>query len=309
MTNRAATITDEAINWLIQQRDPAFADWAAFTAWLEADPKHADIYHEVVAADMEAASILIAPLPMRSAETKKSRRPRAMWLAGALAASIAAIVGYRTMPAAAEHYIVETVPGQVRTVMLEAGTTAALNGDSKLVLDRDDPRYAKVERGQVLFNIRHDTERPFRVEAAGLTLLDAGTRFEVTRSEGELAVAVAEGLVIVDPARSAIRVPAGRAFSFNDGRPARLSRVATNQVGAWRDGRLFFDGEPLAKVAADLSRSLGAKITAEPSVALRPFHGVISLDRAMRRNPRALEVILGVDVRRSADEWVLSEPQ
>lgn len=50
---------DEAIAWLIRQRDPALAEWGSFTAWLEADPGNAAAYAKLVARDEAVAERLM----------------------------------------------------------------------------------------------------------------------------------------------------------------------------------------------------------------------------------------------------------
>ena len=322
MTEKSRAIDEEAIDWLIRLRDPAFADWDAFTVWLEIDPAHAEAYQEAAATDDAAEEMLgppglvaqpapvVAPeLVWRTAtvpvEPRRRWRP---WAGGALAAGVAGLIGYLAVPQASERYGAETAPGARRVIELEPGTSVTLNGGTRITLDRKDRRYAALERDQALFDVRHDPDRPFRVEAAGTELVDAGTRFEVTRTEARLDLAVAEGLVIVNPEGEGVRVPAGRALAIRaSGGAAALTRVAPVEVGAWREGRLYYDGDPLAEVATDLSRNLGVTITAAPDVAVRPFNGVISLDASIRRDPRLLQPLLGVAMRRSDTGWVLSD--
>ena len=54
-------IETAALDWVIRQRDPAFADWEDFTDWLDADPAHAEAYHEAVALDADLAGLPKAP--------------------------------------------------------------------------------------------------------------------------------------------------------------------------------------------------------------------------------------------------------
>ena len=58
MANGAAE--KEAVGWFVRQRDPAHADWPAFTAWLEADPAHAAAYDRVAIADAAMIEALAA---------------------------------------------------------------------------------------------------------------------------------------------------------------------------------------------------------------------------------------------------------
>jgi len=175
------------------------------------------------------------------------------------------------------------------------------------VLDRRDPRRATLDRGQAVFEVRHDAAHPFALDVAGVTLMDAGTVFEVTRDPRELGVAVADGMVVYNPEQEAIRVGAGQALAQTDGRDAvSLSRIAPGEVGAWRTGRLSYDGSPIARVAADLSRNLGVPITASPAVATRPFRGVIGLQGGAEPVMASLGPLLDVRVERARGGWSLS---
>ena len=63
------TAREQAIDWLIRQRDPAFADWEPFTDWLEADPANNEIYAELAAH--EEAFGGTAGRPIRSSRTMR----------------------------------------------------------------------------------------------------------------------------------------------------------------------------------------------------------------------------------------------
>ncbi|WP_430098150.1 FecR/PupR family sigma factor regulator [Novosphingobium resinovorum] len=54
MANEMASdngIRDAALGWAVRAGDPAFADWEAFTLWLEADPAHARAYQPAAEVD------------------------------------------------------------------------------------------------------------------------------------------------------------------------------------------------------------------------------------------------------------------
>jgi transmembrane sensor len=54
-----------------------------------------------------------------------------------------------------------------------------------------------LERGQVVFDVRHREGRTFTVHAGGFDVIDRGTRFRVTVSEGRVDVSVEEGSVAI----------------------------------------------------------------------------------------------------------------
>lgn len=291
-----------ALGWVVRSADPEFDDWAGLQDWLEGDPAHAARY-QALAADAGEVASLLSPARERIRPASPMRR---RWLVGALAASIAGVIGYAGWQGGAQPYVIETAAGATRSIRLEDGSMIALNGDTRVVLDRDDPRAATLERGEVLFLVKHDERRPFRVAVGEDRLVDVGTIFAVTRERGTTRVAVSEGAVEYNPGAEAVRLDAGEGLTVSDadGR-VMLGAVDASAVGAWRGGRLVYRGVPLDRVATDLSRSLGVRIEAERSVAARPFRGVIVLDGA-KQNPASLAPLLGVAMRRVGDRWVMT---
>lgn len=301
-----------ALDWVIRQRDPGFDDWEGFEAWLGADPAHAEIYHRLAVADQDMGDLLkAAPAPAQRAAPNVVSLParraitRRTWLGGAIAASIAGVIGFGVIERQPALYPVETAPGVRRTVTLEDGSRIALNGGTRILLDRKDARFATLERGEALFDVVHDDDAPFRVAVGDATLVDVGTRFNVLREGKATAVQVAEGAVIYNPDSEAVRLDAGRSLRAVDGE-AQLQLAAVNPavVAGWRDGRLIYDGQPMAEVAADLARWSGQPVRADPRVAERRFRGVLSLgdgDDIVRLAP-----LLDVDVRRDGREWILA---
>ena len=144
------------------------------------------------------------------------------------------------------------------------------------------------------------------MRAGDLEMVDLGTVFEVRRDGAAVRVAVAEGTVLVDPAGAAVRLDPGQAAVSGGGTISRLSTPAED-VGAWSDGRLAFDGVPLSEVAGDLSRHLGRRITVAPSIAKRPVLGTLYVEQ-LRREPSLLASVLDVRVRRRGEDWTL-EPR
>ncbi len=314
MNDWTREMEEEAIAWLIRQRDPAFDDWETFEVWLASDAAHARAYAAIATDDRDLDDMLPGltwPTETMPAWQDDPIEPaRRRWLGGAVAASLAIAVaagGWLAWPSR-DLYSIQTAAGERRTVTL-AGTTLDLNGDTRIQLDRRDRRFARLDHGQALFTVTHDPAHPFRVETANATLVDAGTTFEVTAAKGDLDLAVSEGLVVVDPDSAAIKVPAGEHFILSRGqRTGRLSPVRPSDVGSWRDGQLFYDGAPLSRVAADLQRNLGVPVTVDARAATRPFRGVVRLDGGVEPTMSRLGILLGADVRRSGKGWVIAGP-
>jgi transmembrane sensor len=292
-----------AIEWLVRLRHGDGPTWDAFAEWLAEDPRHAAAYEAIEQADL-AIEPLLPGLIFSEAANDADRpavgrpsRVRSWVLAGGAVAASLATVNVIWGPLGAGRYEIVTKPGENRVVRLDASTEVRLNGSTHMTFDRNNPRFASLTSGEALFRVRHDSGTPFTLEIGDRRVEDAGTLFNVVRDAASVRVAVAEGKIVYNPERNAITLHAGQALvAPAAGGPVRITRTAIGAVGAWRDGRLVYSGEPLSQVAADLGRSLGVDITVSPPIADRPFYGAIVLDRSgagqLRRLAPALDVAL-----------------
>ncbi len=314
-------IDDEALGWAFRMAEPE-ADWDAFMTWLEGDSTRSERYDRAVAMLNDAADA-IAPQPTtvggaHPAPTNFARPPiahaaepvarpsRRLWIGGAVAAALTAAVGIGVWTQQPQTYTIATAAGEQRTVKLDDGSSVVLAGASTVRLDRGDSRMAVVERGEMLFQVRHDARRPFAVQAGALRLVDLGTVFDVKLAGERTRVAVAEGAVMVDPDGAALRLHPGQTVVARGGTLER-GETAAADVGSWADGWLAYDDAPLAEVAADLSRQMGRRVVAGPGVATRTFRGTLNVS-TIRGRPALLGTLLEVTVRQDAEGWTL-EPR
>lgn len=308
MTDRQDNLREDAIGWAIRLNERDFDDWAGFAAWLEADPAHARAYDAIAAAAEHADEVLRLP-PVRIAPPAPEGRP-ARWRrqagGGLVAAMLVGAVGWGMASFLPARSAIETRPGEARTVTIGTATIA-LNGGTRLMLDRHDPHRATLERGEALFDVRHDEAHPFTVRVGDSEIRDIGTRFDVTRDGDAIRVAVAEGTVLYNPGREALRLDAGDALATTDSSPRLgITPVVTTDVGGWREHRLSYRQASLATVAADLSRGLGVTIVAAPDVAAQRFTGAIAYGGDKARFLADLGPLLDADVKHDHDRWLLT---
>ena len=92
-------VREEARLWAIRLRDPAFAGWDAFTAWLEADPAHNDAYEAALDEMNDSDALFDAPArPAWTPQDVPAGRRVRRWRAPAVAAGVAEVVlVYRAM--------------------------------------------------------------------------------------------------------------------------------------------------------------------------------------------------------------------
>ncbi|OMP79127.1 FecR family protein [[Flexibacter] sp. ATCC 35208] len=94
-----------------------------------------------------------------------------------------------------------------QTYQLEDGTTVVLSSGSKLkhVLHFGrQQRYIQLE-GKAFFDVAKDKDRPFTVEAGGLTTTALGTSFRITALKGEVHVQLISGKVVVKKASTTFK--------------------------------------------------------------------------------------------------------
>ena len=297
-------IEARALDWVVRTGSDAFDEWPAFQAWLEGDPRHAAAYH-AMAADIDAmAAIVPAEAVAPALVSMPARRRWPIWTGGAIAASLALAVGYGAIETGAHPYAVETAAGEMRTVQLADGSTIAMGGATRVMLDRDDARVATLERGEAMFVVRHDDSDPFEVSVGGARLVDVGTAFDVKRARGETRVSVSEGAVDYNPGREGIRLVKGRGLLVRDGK-ATVMAVDVAGIGSWRNSVLAYENATLAEVADDLSRALGVDLRVDRTVATRSFSGSIATAK-LSGDPRLAGPLLGVAIRKRGDHWVMS---
>jgi transmembrane sensor len=302
---------DMAALWIARARDPAFDDWAALTEWLEADPCHNDAYeaafraHDLAGVAAEAET---APASNDDETPRPAPRRRWRWAAGGGLAAAAAAGLALLSPIGSVEYVIVTPPGQQRSIDLADGSRIAMNGGTRLVLDRRAARKARLDHGEASFAIVHDPAHPFTVEAGGTELRDLGTRFNVVREGHGTEVAVAEGAVLFDPGGASVKLTPGRMLRASDSdNRIELADVDPGAVGSWQSGTLLFRDAPLSEVAAQLSRSIGEPVTVAAGIASQRFSGGIAVKGVERRQLFG-QVAALLDVTATHDEtgWHLS---
>lgn len=298
-----------AIDWLIRQRDPSFADWDGFSDWLAEAPEHSDVYDAIADLDRDLERLAQTAKPVVTIGVEASRRPsRRVWFGGAVAAALVGAVSLSSFGLFDDAQRIETAAGEHRTVKLADGSKIEINGASVIELDKDRPRFARLESGEAMFHVVHRDDAPFVVEAGGARIVDLGTAFNVVRRSRQTSVAVSEGLVLYNPDGANVRVAAGQGIDTRDGdtKPPVTRPVDIASIGGWRTGLLVYNGTPLAVVAEDLKRTAGMTVTVTPEAAELSFRGALIVDEDRNRTVADLAALSGTKAARRGDGWVLT---
>jgi transmembrane sensor len=102
-----------------------------------------------------------------------------------------------------------TPVGGVAIVPLQDGSRITLNTRSKVrVVLSEKERHIDLSQGEAFFEVAHDKNRPFVVQAGGKRVIAVGTQFSVRREGDDIRVVVTEGTVRLESAGSLLRLEA-----------------------------------------------------------------------------------------------------
>lgn len=303
------TTEARAIDWLIRQRDPLFDDWDGFADWLAEDADHAAIYDAVASLDRDLDALPPVEKPSVVTVPDAPRRPsRRAWFGGAMAAALVGAISLSGLNPLGSADRIETLAGEHRTVTLADGSKIEINGASVVEIDKDRPRFARLESGEAMFHVVHRDNDPFVVETGGARIVDLGTAFNVVRRDRQTSVAVSEGIVLYNPDRDKVRLVAGKGIEARDGdrKPPVVKDVDVANVGGWRSGLLVYNGTPLAVVAEDLKRTAGMQVSIAPEANDLSFRGALIIDKNRNRTIADLAALSGTRAERQGDGWILT---
>jgi transmembrane sensor len=313
MTNSSPPL-EQAVEWLIRRNSRGFADWAELTEWLEAEPGNAEAFARLSVMDAEIAERMTGMLPgelqpdgaaeapLRPAIARWGRR---IAIAAALVAAAFALVFVRPGAFLAPSYeTIATAPGTRQAIVIDKGARVTLNGQTRFAMERGNRRIAQLLYGEASFEVRHEPSNPFEVGVGDARIVDVGTRFNVRFDGRETQISVAEGEVQYRAKGMTVRLGAGRTLKAGPNE-VQTSPVDRSAVGSWAQGRLIYRGDPMATVAADLQRNIGAPIAVDPAIAATPVTAVIQLSPRPGEMPPHLESLLGVKLLRQGKGWLL----
>lgn len=210
--------------------------------------------------------------------------------------------------------VYSTRVGEFHRVSLSDGSTMAVNTNSEVRVNYTGSlRKVEVVRGEALFVVAKNAERPFEVSVGGNVVRAVGTAFSVRlhdgTSEKQVDVVVSEGRVAINPP-STQTYPAGTVATVRNGRVETTTTIHLADITgklAWTEGRLVFQGEKLSDVVQEINRyNLRQFEVADPDIASLRIGGTFvatdpdgfakALDKSLGIQSRAQEQPFGHDV-------------
>src|SRR5581483_4976397 len=175
------------------------AERSELDAWIAQDPRHAGalLRAQMIWADADrvAALDLGRTLAPRDPSTRTGPGRLTRFARQCLAAGIALAVVSGALVALSGLWGRETSRfGEIRRITLGDGSNIVLNASSavRVKLEKNE-RLVTLLRGEASFNVAHDMERPFIVQAGNVAIKAVGTSFSVDmQSANSVAVTVVE---------------------------------------------------------------------------------------------------------------------
>jgi transmembrane sensor len=179
-----------------------------------------------------------------------------------------------------------TAIGELRSITLEDGSVVELNTNSK-VRARFTPQLREIQllRGEAVFKVAKNPNRPFRVSSGSTQIFAVGTEFNVYARRTQTVVTVIEGRVRVTDHSEATRTAATNATALADrdleltvGEQAviaphmpiaRIKLADSRQAVSWTERRLIFEDTPLSE-----ARMSSRAITQNTSASKIPSCGI-----------------------------------
>ncbi len=325
-TKDLASISEEACGWIIKlgEGPNSKEDIQALKAWMARSPKHRIELIEVSRLwdgidDMLREEILSPESVHDNGSTIWDSIKRNAVVAASVAVVFlfAQFVGKDTATPAPAFYTAAL--GEQKTVSLSDGSKVILNTDSQIeVLYSAKFRNIRLLRGEALFDVEKNKDRPFQVYAGTGVVQAVGTIFSVFLDKSNIEVTVSEGSVELSTFSAA---PQALSPGISDnGQPLSLAKLEVGHSAifnhvveklefldldviedklAWQTGTLVFKEQALEQVIKEISRYTKLEfVLSEQDVRdlkVTGYFYTADIDKLLS----AIEFSLGIDVERS----------
>lgn len=183
--------------------------------------------------------------------------------------------------------MLQTADGEMITLILADGTEVKLNSNSKITYPhcfKGAERMVHLE-GEAFFKVRHDSKRPFVVDAGGALTKDLGTSFNIKAyKDGDCKVTLVEGKVEVlakNSQHKPVTLNPGQQYSLSamETVSEQIINVNTDETTAWADGVLYYHDQTLEYILDDLAAYYQNKVVFK-NPAIKTKHLDFSADKS-----------------------------
>lgn len=283
-------ILEEAMGWFLRlrERSRTAEDERDFALWLGQSAAHRDAWEKACRTWELMGEV--TPIhrefwrPVGHTTTFAAPRRRRVWGFGAAIALAACLVLALFGPSLLLRYRADftTATAELRKVMLDDGSVVELGAASAIDVDfASGRREVTLLAGEAFFDVAHEADRPFVVNAGTAKVTVLGTAFDIQVKPDETKVELARGVVSlgIDGSSTIFELSPGDTVTIeHDGGKVTRSKLAPEDMAAWRSGRLFVNDVTIGSVIAELQRYHPAWISIPSSdLASRRVTGLYDL--------------------------------
>ncbi len=293
------SLQTQAAEWMatLDAESPSPEDVRGFRLWVNADPAHAAAFKEMIEFwdEMNILTEAVLPRELLAESNTDSSDNKGLFdrwrtisfkpFAALASAAVVAVSLVMLVPLFEKPGVYTTAIGEQKTIQLPDNSVVQLNTNSRLLVDFSDARrQLTLTQGEAHFDVSHNPERPFEVNAGQGLVRAIGTAFTVHLRKIDVEVIVTEGTVEVDHSKSennakappntaekasktapepVLQVKAGSMLIYDREQLHQIESLVASQLKkqlAWREGMLVFKAEPLEQVVAEISRYTPLKI-------------------------------------------------
>lgn len=285
---RSAEINAQAAAWLRRRHLETWTaeNKSALQSWLEQDMAHRIAYWRLKAAWERADRLAALRREKPTAPNSRATLRIAKLAAAALVLAAAGTAAYRSLaPQAPSAALYATAVGEHKTIRLTDGSQIELNTDTKIrFASAPGKQTVTLLKGEAYFQIKHEPQRLFVIEANGHRITDIGTTFRVRREASRLEVALLDGEIRFDSADTRVKPVTMKpgdiiiATAHSAAVMQTPERDLKDQLG-WRRGMIVFKHTTLAEAAAEFNRYNTHKIIiADAAAAKLTINGTFQTD-------------------------------
>ncbi|WP_286235313.1 FecR family protein [Thalassotalea sediminis] len=288
----ANQIDEEASIWLVRLDNGNLSEQSRkeLKAWLAADERHpaalkamADIWDDMD----EILNNLDGKVSTKKVSLWSIFKPLSQPVMLAASISFVALILWMTMSLDVKKSSYITIKGQQLETTFDDGSIIHLNTNSHIETEfSDEKRIVKLIKGEALFEVAHDANRPFIVYVGDRLVQAIGTEFVIHVKPENIQVTVTDGKVKMSKVQGESSIADIKAMNnavikkgdvyLTKGEKAivtgnekpTLMKIASDNMTrelSWLNGKLIFDNESLFDVIEEINRYIDVTIVLKES--------------------------------------------
>ncbi len=196
---------------------------------------------------------------------------------------------------------------EVMTTTLPDGSVVTLNKQSKLLYPesfKGNTRSVQLE-GEAFFNITHNKEKPFIIDANNTSVKVVGTSFNVKTSENRTEVIVETGIVEVSKRKNMVKLKPHEKATVLKGNDEPIKEQNNDELYSYyKTNEFVCDRTPLWRLADVLNDAYNVHIRIEGNIANRQITTTFR-DRSLDEILTVIAETMGVQVEKNGTEIII----